>query len=122
MSTTLLLTEPTLPLPESIWDIAGPDAILTVEATGIVNVTATVTTTPGIGIESVTVIVLPVVTTETVVTETRIGTGVIEGAPVVTLPIAGGKEAILAAQFWEALHVLVNVIVINPQNLGSVLP
>jgi hypothetical protein len=91
-----------------------------VETIGIVNVTVTITT--GIGIENVTAIVLPVATTETVVTETRIGTGVIEGAPVATLPIAGREEVTLAARLWEAPHVLANVNVINPKNPGGILP
>jgi len=86
-----------------------------VEATGVVNATVTITTGTEIGIENVTAIVLPVVTTEIVVTGTRIGTGVIEGAPVLTLPIAGRGEATLAARFWEAPDVLANVIVINPK-------
>ena len=98
MSTTLLLTGPTLPPPESIWDIAGPGAILTVETTKVVNATAAITSGTGIGIENGTATVLPVASTETVVTETRKGTGVTERAPVVTLPIAGGEEAILAAR------------------------
>ena len=115
MSTTLLLTGPTLPLPESIWVIAGPGAILIVETTEIANATATIT--PGIGIENGTATVLPVASTETVVTETRRGTGVIERAPVVTLPIAGGEEATLAARLWEAPDVLANVIVIDPKIL-----
>jgi len=117
VSTTLLLTGPTLRLPENTWDTAGPDAILTVVATGIVNATAM--TTPGIGIEIVTAIVLRVVTTETVVTRIRKGTGVTEGAPVATLQIAGGEEATLVARLGEAPDVLVNVnvIVINPKIL-----
>jgi hypothetical protein len=86
-----------------------------VEATGTVNATATTTT--GIGIESVTAIALRVATTGTVVTETRIGTGVIEGAPVATLPIAGREEATLAARLGEAPDVLANVNVINPKIL-----
>lgn len=117
VSTTLLLTGPTLRPPESTWDIAGPDAILTVEAIGIVNATATVTTTPGIGIETVTAIVLRVATTETVVTRIRKGIGVTEGAPVATLQTAGGREVTLAARLGEVPDVLVNVIVINPKIL-----
>lgn len=117
MSTTLLLTGPTLPLPESIWDIAGPGAILTAETTKVVNATAVITSGTGIGIENGTATVPPVASTETVVTGTRIGTGVIERVPVVTLPIAGGEEAPLAARFWEAPDVLANVNVIDPKNL-----
>ena len=123
VSTTLLLTGPTLRPPESTWDIAGPDAILTVVATGIVNATATVTTTPGIGIEIVTAIVPRVATTETVVTRNRKGTGVTEGAPVANLQIAGGEEATLVARLGEVPDVLVNVnvTVINPKIPGGVL-
>jgi len=118
VSTTLLLTGPTLPLPESIWVIVGPGAILTVEATEIVNAaTAAIITGTGIGIENGSATVLPVASTETVVTGTRIGTGVIERAPVVTLPIAGGEEATLAARLWGAPDVLTNVIVIDPKIL-----
>lgn len=116
-STTLLLTDLMLRLPESTWDIAEPDAILTVGATGIVSATATTTT--GIGIESVTATVLHAATTETVVTGTRIGTGVIGGAPVATLPIARREEALLAARLGEAPDVLANTIVtvIDPKIL-----
>ena len=106
-STTLLLTDPMLLLPENTWDTAVPDAIPTVGATGIVS--ATGMTTPGIGIGIVIVIVLRVATTETVVTGTWIGTGVIEGAPVATLPNAGREEVILAARLGEAPDVLANV-------------
>jgi len=108
-----------LRLPESTWDIAGPDAIPIAEVTGTVNATAMTTT--GIEIESVTAIVLRVVTTGTVATETRVGTGVIEGAPVATRPTAGREEATLAARPGEAPDVLVNVNVtvtmINPKIL-----
>ena len=117
VSTTLLLTEPMLPPPESTWVIAGPDAIPTVETTGTVNATVMITTGTGIGKETVTAIVLRVATTETVAKESRIGTGVIAGAPVLTLPIVGGEGATLAVQLWEAPDVLANVIVINPKIL-----
>jgi len=78
-----------------------------------VNVTAAAMTTR-IGIETVTVIALRVVTTGTVVTGT-IGTG--EGAPVATRPIAGREEATLAAQPGVAPDVLANatVTVISPE-------
>lgn len=70
--------------------------------------------TTRIGIETVTVIALRVVTTGTVVTGT-IGTG--EGAPVATRPIAGREEATLAAQPGVAPDVLANatVTVISPE-------
>ena len=111
-STSLLLTDLMLQLQESIWDIAVPDAIPTVEATGIVNATAMII---GTEIETVTVIVLHVATTGTVVTETRIGIGVIGGAPVVTHLIAGGEEATLVARLGGAPDVIVTVI--NPKIL-----
>ena len=110
-STTLLLTDPTLPLPESTWGIAGPDATLIAEVTGIANVTATAAMITGIGIGTVTAIVLHVVTTGTVVTENRIGTGVIAGAPVATRRIAGREEATLAVRLELAPDVLANMIV-----------
>lgn len=116
-STTLLLTDLTLRPPESTWDTAAPDGILIVEATRTVNVIATAMTTgTGIGRETVTVIALRVATTGIVVTGTRRGTGVIEGAPVATPPIAGREEATLAAQLGVAPAVLANmtVTVINP--------
>jgi len=116
-STTLLLTGPTLRPPENIWDIAVPDAILTAEVIGIVNVIVMITSGKEIG--TVTAIALPVASTETVVTGTRIGTGVIEGAPVATLPIGRGEEAYLAVQVTQAPDVLANVSVtaINPKIL-----
>jgi len=115
-STSLLLTDPTLRLPESTWVIAAPDAIPIVETTGIVNVTATAMTTVGTGIEeTVTVIVPRVATTGTVVIETRIGIGVIGGAPVVPRLIAGGEEATLVARLGGAPDVIVTVI--NPKIL-----
>lgn len=115
-STTLLLTEPTLRPPENIWDIAVPDAILTAEVIGIVNVIVMITTGKEIG-GTVSAIALPVASTETVVTGTRIGTG--EGAPVATLPIGRGEEASLAVQVMQAPDVLANVSVtaINPKIL-----
>ena len=120
-STTLLLTDPTLPLPESTWGIAGPDATLIAEVTGIANVTATAAmiTGTGIGIGTVTAIVLHVVTTGTVVTENRIGTGVIAGAPVAIRRIAGREEATLAVRLELAPDVLANMIVnvISPEIL-----
>lgn len=117
--TTLLLTEPTLPLPESTWDIAALGAILIVEATGTVNAaTAMTTIETGTGTETVTVIALPVVTTGTVVTGTR-RAGVTEGAPVPIRLIARREEATLAAQLRGAHDVLVNVTTtaINPKVL-----
>ena len=119
-STTLLLTDPTLQPPGSTWGIAGPDATPIVEVTGIANATATAMTTgTGIGRETVTVTVLRVAMTGTVVTETRIGTGVIEGAPVATRPIAGREEATLAARREVAPFALANMIVtvISPEIL-----
>ena len=79
------------------------------------NVTAAAMTTRGI--ENVTAIALRVATTGTVVTETRRGTGAIEGAPVATRPIAGREEATLAARPGVAPHVLANVsvTVISPE-------
>ena len=115
---TLLLTDPTLPLPESTWDIVALGAILIVEATGSATATAMTTIETGTGTETVTVIALPVVTTGTVVTGTR-RAGVTEGAPVAIRPIARREEAILAAQLRGAHDVLVNVAVtaINPKVL-----
>ena len=117
-STTLLLTEPTLRLPESIWDTADPGATLIVEVTGTVNVT--VVTVIATGIETVTAIVPRVATTGIVVTEARIGTGVIEGAPVATRPTAGREEATPAARLGVAPDVLANanVTVISPEILA----
>jgi len=116
-STTLLLTDLMLQLPESTWDTAGLDAIPIVEVTGTVN--ATVMTITGIETENATAIVLHVAMTGTVATETRVGTGVIEGAPVAILPTAGREEATPAARPGEAPDVLVNVTVtmINPKIL-----
>jgi len=120
-STTLLLIGPTHRPPENIWDTAAPDAILTAEVIGIANVTVIVmiTTGTGIGIGTVTATALPVASTETVVTGTRIGTGVIEGAPVLTLPIGRGEEVSLAVQVMGAPDVLANLIVtaISPKIL-----
>lgn len=117
-STTPLLTDPMLLLPESIWVTVGPDVTLTAETIGIVTV-MTITET-GIGTETVTVIALPVVTTGTVVTRTRIGTGVTEGAPVAIRLIAGGEEATLVARVGGAQDVLVNVTAIKPQIPGGI--
>lgn len=121
-STTPLLIEPMLLLPESIWVTVGPDVTLTAETTGIVTV-MTITET-GIGTETVTVIALPVVTTGTVVTRTRVGTGVTEGAPVAIRLIAGGEEATLVARVGRAQDVLVsvnvNVTAIKPQIPGGI--
>ena len=115
-STSLLLTEPMLRLLGSIWGTADLGATLIVEVTGTVSATAAGMTTR-IGIETVTAIVRRVATTGTAVTETRIGTGVIERAPVATRPIAGREEATLAARLGVAPDVLanVNVTVISPE-------
>jgi len=114
-STSLLLTDLTPRLPESIWDIADPGAIPTVEVTGIVNATATAMNSQGTEIETVTVIVPRVATTGTVVTGTRIGIGVIGGAPVAIHLSAGGEEATLVARPGGAPDVIVTVI--NPKIL-----
>lgn len=115
-STTLLLIDPTLRLPENTWVIAGLGAILTVEVTGVATATVMTTIGTGIGIETVTAIVPRAATTGIVVTEKRIGTGVIEGAPVATLQIAGGEGATLAVRLGEALGVPVNAIVVTAIN------
>ena len=111
-STTRSLTGLTLRLPGSTWDIAALGATLIVEASEIVTVTGT-------GRETATATVHRVAMTGTVVTETGIGTGVIEGAPVAIRPIAGGEEAHLAARRGAAPDVLanVNVTVIDPKIL-----
>ena len=102
-------------LPESTWAIVAPDAILTVGATGIVNVATTIITGTGIGTENATVIGLPAATTETVVKENRIGTGVTEGAPV-AIPLTVGIKGTLTALPGRAQHVLGNVAVIDPKS------
>lgn len=89
----------------------------TVEVTG--NATATTT---GIGTGTVTATALHVVTTGTVVTGTRIGTGVTEGAPVAIRLIAGREEATpLVARGAQDVLVNVTVTVINPKFLVVVL-
>jgi len=107
-STIPLLTDPMLRPPESTWGTVGLDVILTAEATGTVETATATTTGTGIGIEIVTAIVPRVATIGTVVTGTRIGTGVIAGAPVATRLIVGGREATLAARREAAPDVLVN--------------
>jgi len=119
-STTPLRTGPTPPLLENTWGIVGPGAILIVVG-AIESATATAMIIPGTGIgkETVTVTVLRVVTTGTAVTGIRIGTGVIEGAPVAIRLIAGGEEATLVAQPGAAPDALANVTVtvIDPKIL-----
>ena len=110
-STILLLTGPMLRPPENTWVIVGPDVTRIVEATGIANAIV-MTTGTEIGTGNVTVTVLRVDTTGTVVTETRIGTGVTEGAPVANRLIVGGGKATPAVRLGGAQDVLVNVNVI----------
>lgn len=121
-STTRLLIDPMLLLPESIWVTVGPDVTLTAGTIGIVTVMTTTGT--GIGTETVTVTALHVVTTGTVVTRNQVGTGATEGAPVAIRLNAGGEEATLVAQVGGAQDALVsvnaNVTAIKPQIPGGI--